>query len=73
MKQLRRQRWLTTEEAHGFLSGFIPSAQKHWFHSGRFRSKRLPEPREIAGRLYWSETELQQWLVRQGLAEWSEI
>lgn len=73
MRQLRKQRWFTTKEAQAFLASFIPSAKMHWFHSGRFRSKRLPEPRDINGRLYWSETALEQWLERHGLAERTEI
>lgn len=71
--QLKKETWLTTHEAERFLRQFLPSASKRWFHSGRHRSKQLPDPRAVGERLYWNKRELSQWLVRRGLTEWSDL
>lgn len=73
MKHLKKERWLTTHEAVELLREFLPMASKRWFQSGEHRAKRLDEPRRLGRRLLWNERALKQWLVRQGLTEWSDL
>lgn len=73
MKHLKKERWLTTKEACELLREFLPMARVRWFQSGEHRAKRFDEPRRFGRRLLWNERALKQWLVRQGLTEWSEL
>lgn len=71
--RLKKERWLKTTDAVKLIRDFVPSATPKWFQSGGHIQKQFPEPKRIDGKLYWNERGLQQWLVKRGLTEWSEI
>lgn len=65
---------LTTGEATELLKTVWPPASTRIWHSGAYRSWRLPEPvRMPNGRLAVPKIELERWLVERQLAEYTEL
>lgn len=74
MRRLKTRETLDTKKATKLLTDAGLNATVRVWHSGQFRHWHLPEPIKLDnGKLYVPKAELERWLVKRGLAEYTEL
>lgn len=75
-RQIEHEVFIDTKSAFALVKKSLPDhAKLWWFHAGRWRGPRLPEPvrhKGIKGNM-WNLRLLKQWCVKHGFAKFTEL